>query len=740
MKKFNLASPFQQFILSYFLILLIPLALGIILYTTMIGPLKTNAQELNISVLHQSMNTMEEEINNIEELVRMSTLEGDIYTLFNKHRYNINTLPFTINNAREELNHFLTINDFIKFGYIYYADLDILLSDERAFMEPDKFYNDFFSAEDYSLEAWMEHVETNYLTGKIQGAADFTIDGKPIRMISYHQRLPLGVLQDIRGVISLYIDIEDINKLFQTFFPEQNRSIFIMNSDNEIITTYLNPGEEYLFTIDQLPDDLTGQGSFTIGKGRSRQVISYIRSPQSGWLYVAAVPFRILMANIQFIYLISIVSLLIFFSIGIVLSYFFAKRNSDPISEILQTNSSLKETLVNQQPLLKSQFLNKLFSGLFPALEAVQEQSRYLHLDLSGEYFSIAVIETDPYQISYNRELLNRLQLATAQIADAAAEVFHGNCFAARRSTNRVAVMLCHSTADKVVIENRTNSFITDLQQLLQSYNLNLYFGIGGHTDNLLDIGELVNNALRALRYTDYANKKQVVHAKDLSQSFKGYFFPINQEIKLVNMIKSGNAENAVNLINDLLNSNITTKNSNQGILFYNDLLCMLLKVVDEIQMTDTTVSELLQNISDMLINQQDMKLIHEKIATVINALCKKQTHQKNSKNRLFCNQIDDFLDTNYHDKQLNLRMIADKFGLSEVYISHFYKEYTGGNLFISLEKIRMRQAKELLSTTDKTMEYISDVTGFSSSHSFRRVFKKNFGITPNVFRNQVNK
>lgn len=51
--------------------------------------------------------------------------------------------------------------------------------------------------------------------------------------------------------------------------------------------------------------------------------------------------------------------------------------------------------------------------------------------------------------------------------------------------------------------------------------------------------------------------------------------------------------------------------------------------------------------------------------------------------------------------------------------------------------RLLLEKAKELLISTDKSVEYISDVLNFSSTSYFRKKFKKHFGITPREMRKQ---
>ena len=71
--------------------------------------------------------------------------------------------------------------------------------------------------------------------------------------------------------------------------------------------------------------------------------------------------------------------------------------------------------------------------------------------------------------------------------------------------------------------------------------------------------------------------------------------------------------------------------------------------------------------------------------------------------------------------------------------ISHFirsFKKYAGCTPHEYLLSYRLRQAKELLLSTDDTIERIAEQCGFHSASHFARAFRKNLSMTPSEFRN----
>ena len=78
---------------------------------------------------------------------------------------------------------------------------------------------------------------------------------------------------------------------------------------------------------------------------------------------------------------------------------------------------------------------------------------------------------------------------------------------------------------------------------------------------------------------------------------------------------------------------------------------------------------------------------------------------------------------------------MADALFMSRPYLSKKFREETGMTLtdFILGEKVR--EAKRLLSYTDKSLIAISVYLGFSSQSHFARVFKKYAGLSPSDYR-----
>lgn len=96
--------------------------------------------------------------------------------------------------------------------------------------------------------------------------------------------------------------------------------------------------------------------------------------------------------------------------------------------------------------------------------------------------------------------------------------------------------------------------------------------------------------------------------------------------------------------------------------------------------------------------------------------------------------QIDKYIDKNYC-KKLTLDDISEALHVNRSYLSRYYKNKTGINLFDKVLNKRVEKAKEYLRTTEMKTYEISEAVGVEDAGYFSKMFKKITGISPKEFR-----
>ena len=101
---------------------------------------------------------------------------------------------------------------------------------------------------------------------------------------------------------------------------------------------------------------------------------------------------------------------------------------------------------------------------------------------------------------------------------------------------------------------------------------------------------------------------------------------------------------------------------------------------------------------------------------------------------RVLTVQIQEYIENHYHEP-INIDAVALALKKNASYISHIFKKETGRNCSGYLNEIRIRNSLKMLRTTDKTLDEIAGLTGFSNSAYFITVFRKVMNITPSKYR-----
>ncbi|MCV4566526.1 AraC family transcriptional regulator, partial [Escherichia coli] len=88
-----------------------------------------------------------------------------------------------------------------------------------------------------------------------------------------------------------------------------------------------------------------------------------------------------------------------------------------------------------------------------------------------------------------------------------------------------------------------------------------------------------------------------------------------------------------------------------------------------------------------------------------------------------------------FSDPKLTLESVAQSLNVSPVYLSRIIKQELGVSFVNLLTEIRIKKAIQLLTSTDLTINEISERVGYDTQHYFSTAFKKAVGMPPNQYR-----
>lgn len=85
--------------------------------------------------------------------------------------------------------------------------------------------------------------------------------------------------------------------------------------------------------------------------------------------------------------------------------------------------------------------------------------------------------------------------------------------------------------------------------------------------------------------------------------------------------------------------------------------------------------------------------------------------------------------------RKITVQELADLAGLNRSYLISLFTEYTGIGPGAYVTKLRIDEAKRLLTVSNNSLGSIAEALGFSSQSHFQNVFKKEVGETPLQYR-----
>ncbi len=95
--------------------------------------------------------------------------------------------------------------------------------------------------------------------------------------------------------------------------------------------------------------------------------------------------------------------------------------------------------------------------------------------------------------------------------------------------------------------------------------------------------------------------------------------------------------------------------------------------------------------------------------------------------------RIMQYMQENY--ARITLRSLAEHFNYSESYLSALIKSYYGRPFQALMTELRLKNAAKLLTSSSATVSEIVNAVGYTEKSHFFRVFKQQYGITPQEYR-----
>ena len=93
------------------------------------------------------------------------------------------------------------------------------------------------------------------------------------------------------------------------------------------------------------------------------------------------------------------------------------------------------------------------------------------------------------------------------------------------------------------------------------------------------------------------------------------------------------------------------------------------------------------------------------------------------------------FIQDEYRNEDMSLQLVASNVNVSSNHFSAIFRKETGETFIDYLTRVRMENAKELLTCTSMKTSEIGFEVGYRDPHYFSYIFKKTIGMSPKEYR-----
>jgi two-component system response regulator YesN len=578
---------------------------------------------------------------------------------------------------------------------------------------------------------------------------------KPENFITYLYPLPTKNSKPYATVIML-IKEDTVKNLINYNLSNNSGNTIIMDTDGNIIVAYnksdyLN-SEEFRNSIAILDP----QETYQIPINGVQYLCAYVQSDKTGWKYLNFIPLK--EATKKSTNMKTIISLLTasVLALGGVIIYFLMYINYKPIkqlkefaeaswekmpyvrnelevaklaiSNLLKNTNLLNEKVSSNRVAIREFLLQKIINGEINNVSELNNSGADVDVIFTKSCYRAAILLFD------NTESLNTIKSKNfiTQIEEffpEEIECYCKNCF----DKGRLVLLMCTEN----ISDNMFEEYFLDLQRhLYDNYSLKVTIGIGNEYSEISQIGKSYIEASTAIDYRlVYGNYRVLFFSSSIKNSSTFDYFPS----KLLETLELSILQGKTDEISDTISKIVTVIRENNTPLVI--ARCISFDIINTIIKTTSKLGRFFYTrgkYPDVLSLVRFQTV--EELAEMVNIICEDicdfvQSSKEENDPNIIIDEIHQYIWDNYQNCDFSIQTMADHFETSPSNLSHFYKRHMSKNIIEFVVDLRIMKAKELLITSDYTINKIISDVGYYDASTFIKKFKKIVGVTPGEYR-----
>lgn len=731
---------------SYLFVLAVPLILCLLLYQYSYHVIVRESEKSYGSTLEQlriDLDAYLTEIQQVQERVLLDHAVQQVTSLADVPDANgqLKLLEAMKSLSSIQLNHPNISNVFVVLN-----GTDGVIS-SKGYVTQALFYSLYCRKSGFTFEEWKTAMQGSYPVWQMFRFQNNT-EGQELWFLRTSMATSIG-----RGNATVVVCVRQdlLESRLDSFQWDSGMDLYAVGMDGSLVCQTGDPSEQTAAVLELAVTD-----QFQKVNDRMALVCA---SGYAGWRYILVLTKSLMMRSVQNVQFLTLLGLMFCTLLGLGLSRSLTHRNYQPLGSLVEryvpdesgTNPQLankneyekldyyvhkyyqergdvQHALWNSEQALRRFFLYSLLQSPRNEQSIRQDCQRY-DLTLDSPYYTVVLfsLEDIPEDKEISAELI---RFAMLNIFEDAARL-HFQLQTTDVGPYGIAIVGAAETSHETMALLEEDIRFTE-QKILEYFHVQLRASQGGVHDGCEGLSASYSEALEAMSYLQAGEDADLICYRDICDARAAYTFPLETERRLIDLVSSGNSEQAVRLVRQTFPLGPSSAVHSPGVarcLAY-DINSALIKGANQGGV------ENFENVRFAAVDQTTPDDIQRHLTRTAVTLCERvRLNRENANpNAQLCEDVKQYIAEHYQDPDLNISQTGLHFEMTPAYLSSIFKRETGESLLGYINSVRVEKVKELLAQ-GLPVSTIAEKTGFRDASALIRVFKKSTGVTPGSYR-----
>ena len=301
----------------------------------------------------------------------------------------------------------------------------------------------------------------------------------------------------------------------------------------------------------------------------------------------------------------------------------------------------------------------------------------------------------------------------------------------------------CLISAETEDEENTAQLLESARQVIYRYYKIGFYTAISQFDANPANLHNSFSKASEAVTLLKMLDTEPIILCNELQTRLQTTHYDFGSKNKILNLIHSNQPEKAYELFESMADNVFNTAPANyirEQLLFH--MVSMFTYILADIAPGDDPAIYNKYNPTVCLLPCNTIADLKQNVLRYIFLLCE-YLHgdgEAAGQSEPLETQVIDYINETFCDPNCNAALVCKKFDISAPVLSRLFKNHFNIGFLDYITSLRIDRSKYYLESSDKNMDEISILVGYTTTRSFFRAFKRIEGITPGEYRKNFTK